>query len=208
MSAEEVRLNELKNEYKSYYKNYLLLLTLGLIWLIAAIVGSYDIQISILVLFLGITLFKPCLSFIGKLLGAPKIHKEESLKLLTRLIIIGILFGLIIGFFPFTENINLFFPTFTVIFGVIFGTIAYSTGLRTYAILAVILVAGGAYIGYYQEESFSDSGYFTAFAITSLGIINGIFGKKVRISFVFLRKKIKKNIGAMSLKTTQLSKKF
>lgn len=206
MSAEEVRLVELKNEYKSYYKNYLLLLTLGIIWLVSGFIGTMDIQLSIFVLFFGITLFKPCLSVIGKLLGAPKIHKEESLKLLSRLIIIGILFGLIVGFFPFTENLNLFFPTFTVIFGVIFGAIAYSTSLRTYAILAIALVVGGAYIGYYRGDEFATAGFYSGFVITGIGIINGIFGKKVRISFVFLKKKFKKNLKNLSIKTGQLSK--
>lgn len=200
MSAEEVRLSELKNEYKSYYKNYLLLLTLGLIWLLAAYAGTWDIQVGILFLFSGITLFKPALSLIGKLIRTPKIHKEESLQLLTRLIILGILFGLTVGFFPFTENINLFFPTFTVIFGIIFGIIAYSTGLRTYVLLALLLMGGGAYIGYYQAEEFSSAGYYSGYIMTGLGVVNGIFGKKVRLSFCFLRKKFKKNIRSIKRK--------
>lgn len=194
MAPEEVRLSELKNEYKSYYKNYVLLITLGLLWLISAFAGRFDIQSSIFLLFLGITLFKPVLSLTGKILRTPGIHREESLKLLTRLIMIGILFGLIAGFFPFTENINLFFPTFSIIFGLIFGTIAYSTSLKTYAGLAVLLVTGGAYIGYYHPEEFSLAGYYSGYVMTGMGIVNGIFGKKVRVSFRFLRKKIRNDI--------------
>ncbi len=84
--TEELRLKALKNTYKDYYKNYLLLFTLGIIWLISAFVATYEIQVSIFLLFLGITLFKPALSLVTKILGVTKIHNDESLKLLIKLI--------------------------------------------------------------------------------------------------------------------------
>jgi hypothetical protein len=202
---EQLQLNALKNEYRAYYKNYLLLLSIGLLWILSAFVGTFDIQISIFILFLGVTLFKPILFGLGTLLRAPKIYKDESLTLLTRLILIGTIFGVIAGFFPFTENINLFFPTFTIIFGLIFAAIAYCTGLRMYWLLSAALIVGGSYIGHNFPEEFITAGYFAGFTMTGFGVINGIFGKKARVSFRFLSKKLKTNL-KVNLKSLKIKK--
>ncbi|MBX9853689.1 MAG: hypothetical protein K2X86_18245 [Cytophagaceae bacterium] len=191
MGLEKLKLKELKYAYKEYYKNYSILLTLGLIWLLSAYVGTFEAQLSILILLLGVTLFKPMLFLVSKTLGANKIHKDESLKLLSKSIIIGILFGLIVGFFPFVENINLFFPAFTVIFGIIFGAIWYAAGLRVYGFISLILIVGGIYIGYYFPDDFTRAGYYSAFIMAGFGLLSGIFGKKARITLRFLRKRIK-----------------
>jgi hypothetical protein len=74
--TEQLQLNALKNEYRAYYKNYLLLLTIGLLWSLSAFVGKFDIQISIFILFLGATLFKPIMFGLGTLLRAPKIYND------------------------------------------------------------------------------------------------------------------------------------
>ena len=191
MALDTLKVKELKYTYKEYYKNYSILLTLGLIWLLSAYVGTFEWQLSILILLLGVTLFQPILFLASKTLGAKNIHKDESLKLLTKSIIIGILFGLIVGFFPFVENINLFFPAFTVMFGIIFGAIWYAAGLRVYGLVALLLIGGGAYIGYYFPEDFTRAGYYSAFVMTGFGILSGIFGKKAHITLKFLRRRVK-----------------
>jgi len=202
MSADEKRLQKLKSDYKEYFKNYSLLLTLGLIWIGAAYAGTFEIQLSILILFAGVTLFKPILSITTILLRAPKIHKDESLKILTKLIIIGILFGLIAGFFPFQENLNLFFPAFSVIFGFIFAAIAVTSGLKIYGVLSLVLITGGVYIGYNYPEDFTIGGFFSGYCMATLGILSGIFGKKARITFRFLKRKLNNKIPAITPKAT------
>lgn len=205
--SEELQLKKLKSEYKEYYKNYSLLLTLGLIWLGAAYAGTFEFQLSILFLFLGITLFKPVLSVTSKLLRTPKVAKDESLKLLTKLIIIGILFGLIVGFFPFLENINLFFPAFTVIFGLIFGGIFVSTRLKVYATLSAALLAEGLYVGYYFPEDFTKAGFYAAYTMCGFGIFYGIVGKKAKIHMRFLKKRLRVNLKSIGTTTRTFVRK-
>lgn len=207
--TEKLRLKELKNEYKEYYKNYLLLFTLGLIWLLSAFAAIFEIQLAILLLFLGITLFKPALSLVTKILRVTKIHNDESLKLLIKLIAIGILIGVIVGFFPFVENINLFYPTFTIIFGLIFTCVGYSAQLKNYIVLGILMIAGAIYIGYYFPGEFTYGGYFSGITMTGFGLINGIIGKKMQISLRYLRKKMKMNLNTLKPKqaTTSISGK-
>jgi hypothetical protein len=198
--TEEIRLKNLKNDYKDYYKNYLLLFTLGLIWLLSAFVAAFEIQVSIFLLFLGICLFKPALFLVTKILRTPKIHNDESLKLLTKLIVLGIVIGVIVGFFPFVENINLFFPTFTIIFGLIFACVGYSAQLKNYILLGVLMIAGGIYIGYFYPQEFTYGGYFSGIVMTGFGLINGIIGKKMQITLRYLRKRMKMNLNTFKPK--------
>lgn len=199
MMEHELKISQLKSKYKSYYKNYILLFTIGLIWIIAAYVGTIDIQTSILTWLAGITLFKPGIYFISKIFRTPKIYKDESLQLITKFIILGLILGLVIGFFPFRENINLFYPTFSIVFGLIFSIIGYAGRLKTYIILSLLLVSGGLYFGYNHPEQFSYCGYYSGVVIMSWGLLNGIFGKKERIHFRYLNKQFKNQLNALNI---------
>jgi NRPS condensation-like uncharacterized protein len=55
-------------------------------------------------------------------------------------------------------------------------------------------MSGGIYIGLYFPEDFTRAGYFSAFTMTGFGLMNGIFGKKDKITLKFLRKKLDKSI--------------
>jgi hypothetical protein len=194
MSLDKLRLEQLRITYKEYYKNYSILLTLGVICLVSAYTAILDIQMSILIFLIGTGFIKPLLYLVSKTLGNNKIHKEESLKLHTKSISIGILLGIIVGFFPFVKNINLFFPTFTILFGIIFGAIGISTSLRMYILISLILISGGIYIGHNYPDDFSRAGYFSAQVMIGFAILNVIFGKRARILFRILRRKIKSEI--------------
>ena len=189
MIGEERKLEKLKYSYRKHYKSYSLQFTLGLIWMLSSYIGKFDIQLSILAMLLGISLFKPALYIITRFLGVRKIHKDESLVHLTKIITIGILFGMIVGFFPFVENINYFFPTFTLIFGLIFACIAYTNRLTNFGILAAILISGSLYLGYAYENEFTYAGFFSGFVLMGFGLLNLIAGKRARIVFRLLNKK-------------------
>lgn len=191
MTGEDRKLAKLKNSYRKYYKNYSVQFTLGLIWMLSSYIGKFDIQLSILTMLLGISLFKPALYIITRFLGVRKIHKDENLVHLIKIITIGILFGMIVGFFPFIENINYFFPTFAIIFGLIFACIAYTNKLLNFGILATILTIGSLYLGYTYENEFTYTGFFSGIVLLGFGLLNWIAGKRTQIVFRLLNKKVK-----------------
>jgi hypothetical protein len=186
------------------YENSIHLLTLGAIWLLSAFVSTIkEYNISILLLFLGVTLFKPITKIIRKLLALCPLSDEDPIKMLNTCIAIGIPIGLIVGFFPFVENINMFFPIFTVLFGILFGIVAYIFQIKTFATLSFILIAGGIYIGYYYPENFPASGYFTAIVLMSSGIVSRI-ASLIEI-YILKRNKIIIKIGKITLPNARVS---
>jgi hypothetical protein len=166
---------EVKAGYKEYYNNFLVLTCLGLIWLAAAGIGHIDHHLSILLLFVGFTFFQTMVNVIRKMVKISNLNENNPSRTLSTCIMIGVPAGMIVGFFPFTSNINMFFPIFTVLFGLIFSVIGFMFKLKSYVILAVILIAGGAYIGYAFEGDFKLAGYYAGGMIIGFGIVFRVF---------------------------------
>jgi hypothetical protein len=163
--------NEVKNEYKEYYNNYMLLGCLGIIWLFAAQIGIIDCHLGILVLFLGLAFFQTIITFIRKKMKLALVNENNPSRILSTSIFIGVPMGIVAGFYPFTQNINMFFPVFGILFGLIFLMMAYVFKLVTYAILGVILIAGGIIIAYNFQNYFSLAGFYTGIMITIFGLM-------------------------------------
>ncbi|MFL5728336.1 MAG: hypothetical protein ACJ75J_02510, partial [Cytophagaceae bacterium] len=112
---------------------------------------------------------------IRKKIRLSNLNENNPSRMLSTCIMIGVPVGMIIGFFPFTTNINMFFPVFTVLFGLIFSVIGFVFRLKSYVILAFILIAGGIYIGYAFEEHFKLAGYYAGIMITAFAILFRLF---------------------------------
>jgi hypothetical protein len=166
---------EIKSGYKEYYNNFLVLMCLGLIWLAAAGIGHVDYHLSILLLFVGFTFFQSIVNVIRKRVNLNNLNENNPSRTLSTCIMIGVPVGIIIGFFPFATNINMFFPVFTILFGLIFSVIGFMFRLRSYVILAGMLIAGGAYIGYAFEEHFKLAGYYAGITLIGFAIVFRVF---------------------------------
>jgi hypothetical protein len=166
---------EIKAGYKEYYNNFLVLTCLGLIWLAAAGIGHIDYHLSILLLFVGFTFFQSIVNMIRKKIRLNNLNENNPSRTLSTCIMIGVPVGMIVGFFPFASNINMFFPVFTILFGLIFSVIGIMFKLKSYMILALILIIGGAYIGYAFEEHFKLAGYYAGGIIIGFAIVFRIF---------------------------------
>ncbi|MFN6944947.1 MAG: hypothetical protein ACK4ND_08350 [Cytophagaceae bacterium] len=155
---------------KVLHENAVLLSCLGTIWLIAGLTGmtSYP-EISILILFSGLSMFNPIMKYVRKSL---KFKSGNPLKLLITCITIGVPAGVIVGFFPFSDNINLFFPAFSILLALIFGVVYYAFRIKMHMAMAVILLAGSAYISYSYQADFAVSGLFTGASLMTFGLIS------------------------------------
>jgi hypothetical protein len=169
------RSEEVRAGYKEYYNNFLVLGCLGLIWLAAAGVGHVNYHLSILLLFIGFTFFQTIVNVVRKKIKLTNINENNPSRMLSTCVMIGVPVGMIAGFYPFTSNINMFFPVFTILFGVIFSIIGFVFKLKSYAILAIILIVGGAYIGYAFEEHFKLAGYYAGIIIIIFALVFRIF---------------------------------
>jgi hypothetical protein len=138
--------NEAKSEYKENYNNYLVLLSLGLIWILSALIGFIECHLGILFLFVGLAFFKTITNLIRKKMKVNIVNENNPSRLLSTCIFIGVPMGIMAGFYPFTQNINTFFPVFGILFGLIFMTMAYVFKLKTYSVLGLILISGGLFI--------------------------------------------------------------
>jgi hypothetical protein len=162
-------------EYNLLNENALLLICLGFIWITSGISGmtAYP-ELSILILFTGLSLFNPILKSVRKTL---KLKSGNPLNVLITSITIGAPTGMIAGFFAFYDNVNLFFPAFSVLLAIIFAMNAFLFRLKMYYLIAALLLVGSGYIGYYHADNFAFSGLFTGMTLLAFAGFSKIAGE-------------------------------
>lgn len=164
---------------------------MGLVWTVASVLGFYNYtNTSILILLAGSTLFKPFYKTVRRLAGYKSTEARHPLNLLVSLMSIGVPLGVVAGFFPFMENINLFFPSFAILFGIIFGTIGYVFNLRIYLALGLIKITGAVYIGMNYIQQYSAAGFYCALVLLIFSLIGKIYGE-FDIRYLNLRRKVR-----------------
>ena len=161
-----------KNYCRKYHNNSLLLMCLGAVWMLSAVLGTYDKRLSILVLFVGVAIISPVMGLIRKSLSIPYVNEEHPARMTMKCLTIAIPFGMIAGFFPFVENMNVFYPVFMLIFGITFGMIGILFNLKSYGVVAAILIAAGFYILGFHSEKFLAGGYLASGIMILGGIIS------------------------------------
>jgi asparagine N-glycosylation enzyme membrane subunit Stt3 len=97
---------------------------------------------------------------------------------------LGVPFGIIFCFLPFINNMNIFFPSFGIILGIIFGIASYVYKLKNYAFLSLTLIIGCFYIAL-QIEQFAIGGYYVAGCLAVFSFLNRIIGE---VKFNFAKK--------------------
>jgi hypothetical protein len=112
------------------------------------------------------------------MLKRPKIRKENPLKTLFTQIGLIIPFSFPVVFMATKENVNLFFPALTIVIGAHFLPFIYAYKMKTYWILASVLVIGGSYFGFIMPGNFSYCTYFTGSILILFAIINFYLTKK------------------------------
>lgn len=142
-------------------------------WILAGILGNYfSSKIGILVIIVGGTFFYPLGQLVQIILKRPKIRKENSLNSLFTQISLIVPFSFPLIFIIISENVNLFFPALTIIIGAHFLPFIYAYQLKTYWILASLLVIGGSCFGFMMSDFFDYCVYYTGSILLIFAIIN------------------------------------
>jgi hypothetical protein len=149
-----------------------LLFVLGVFWMATSLIGlTKYTNMAILVFITGNTLIAPFVSFAKKLLQVNHSSSENFSTVLSCLTL-GVLMGLLIAFFPFIENPNIFLPSFALIQGVFFAISGQMSGSKSYWSVAIGLIFTAVFCLFNFLHMFSSAGLISSaiFLTASFGL--------------------------------------
>ncbi len=158
---------------------YSILLLEGFFWILAGILWELvSFKIGILVIIVSGTFFYPLSQLLQIVLKRPKVSRENPLSLLFTQISLIIPFSFPLIFLLTKENVNLFFPALTIIIGAHYLPFVYAYKMKTYWVLATLLVIGGSLLGFMMADNFYYCAYYTGSVLLLFAIINQYLVKK------------------------------
>lgn len=167
---------------KDYIQNAILLFYLGCIWLISGIVGFYESHIGILLFLTGSSLVKPLFHSFKRTFGIKE--RSEEANLLISILTIGTPLSLTIVFFPFVENINIFFPAFSLFLGTIFTMTAQAVNFKPYWFLGLTLILSSVYTWLNHLTSFTAGAYITSGILLLSALITRLVPEVKKSSYI------------------------
>ena len=164
---------------QSYLGGFSILLIEGFFWILAGIFWDFvSFKIGILVIIISGTFIYPLSQLLQIILKRPKIRKENPLNLLFTQISLIIPFSFPLIFLLTKENVNLFFPALTIIIGAHYLPFIYAYKLKTYWVLAPLLVVGGSLFGFIVPDNIYYCAYYTGSLLLLFAILNRYLIKK------------------------------
>ena len=136
----------------------------GIIWLAASGASIWVTpRVGMAVLFFGSMLIFPLTQFVVRLMGRPgRVSPENGLwSLGSQVAFIVPLNFLLVGAATLYRE-NWFFPAAMIVVGSHYLPFITLYGMKMFGILAVLLVAGGAFLALYGPDIFSLGGWITA----------------------------------------------
>lgn len=154
----------------SSYNHSIYLLSFGVIWLLASIIGQYRFEnLAIIFLFLGTGLFNIIYQIVQQALSVCRVADKDPLPMIISCMTMAVPIGIIFGFLPFIGNINAFFHAFGILFGLVFLVAAVVYKLPGYYILSFFLLSGEIGLGIYYD-SFTIGGYYAGGILIGSGV--------------------------------------
>lgn len=145
----------------------------GAIWLISSVLGAWvGVQAGVISLFaLGFFIF-PLTQLALKLAGRPvKLSSGNPLESLARQVAFVLPLCLPVIAAAALYNINWYYPAFAVVTGAHYLPFVFLYGERLYAVLAGLLVFGGAALGYLLPGAFTPAGWYTAVVLLLFSVL-------------------------------------
>jgi len=112
---------------------------------------------------------------VRKLLKAPNVMaKENKLPLLFMLLAFTIPLSYPLIYMACKTNVNFFFPAFSILVGAHYLPFIYGYGMKTFGIVAALLITNGILNGIIYPTDFSTSGYITGSILIAFAFIHFI----------------------------------
>lgn len=155
----------------------------GVLWLLSAAFGAANqIPVAMVLLLMGGMFIHPMALAISKLFKLPQLNKINRLPILNTWIALTIPLGLpLVIMATSAGQSHLFFPAFSVLVGAHWLPFAYIYGMKSFLVLAGILVLTGILFGFVFNQSFAACGFFS-------GGVHLLFSG---IHFILVRRELK-----------------
>ncbi len=172
-------MNYHKEIRQSYLGGFSILLLESFFWILAGFIWDFiSFKSGILVIIISGILFYPFSQLLQVILKRPKISQENPLNLLFTQISLIIPFSFPLIFLIARENMNLFFPALTIIVGAHYLPFIHAYKMKSYWILASLLVVGGSLFAFIMNSNAHYCAYYTGFILLLFGIINYYLTKR------------------------------
>ena len=174
----EELMTESYDQHSEYRRNHrggsVYLAVEGVLWLFSATLGALGhIPISMLVLLVGGMFIHPIAILCSKLLRLTTPSRSNQLSILNMWTALIIPLGIPLVFFATSAGkINLFYPAFTVLVGAHWLPFIYIYSMKSFLVLAGILVLVGNLFGFVFAQSFSACGFVTGGILLLFAAIN------------------------------------
>lgn len=158
-----VEISDAQQEVRSVYRDGVVGQTVsGLIWLLSAALGTWvSVRIGAIALAVGGVFIFPLTQLALRSLGGPAtLRSENPLSGLAMQVAFIIPVSIPVIGAAVLYNVNWFYPAFMVIVGAHYLPFVFLYGMRAYAVLAGVLIAGGVTVGYLLPDTFGIGGWF------------------------------------------------
>lgn len=172
------------NKHKEFRQTYLAAaphsITVGLLWIISGVLSNFTTIFTVIVFFFVATSVNfPIGELFRKIMKVPnRMSEDNNLAKLFPLLSFTIPLSIPIVYMACQHNINWFFPAFAIIIGAHYLPFVWAYQLPSFAVLGILIVLSGSFIGYYYPDSFDLAAYSTGILIIVFGILHLIMVKK------------------------------
>jgi hypothetical protein len=145
----------------------------GVIWLVSAALGTFVSQQAGLVsLFLGGMFIFPLTQLALKLSGRPVVTgKENKLNALATQVAFIVPLCLPVIYAAASYNVSWYYPAFLIVVGAHYLPFIFLYGIRQYAILAGLLIAGGIAFALLLPHAFAAAGWFGGVVLVGFALV-------------------------------------
>jgi len=152
----------------------------ALVWLISAYWADAFSPSQAMVLFIaGGTFTFPGGELIRKIMSTPTtLSKENTLPHLFMLLAFTIPLSYPLIYLVCRSNMNLFFPSFTILVGAHYLPFVFGYKMKSFALLSVVLVGLGTFVSVEYPNSFSLAGYATGSILLFFAALHFLLIKK------------------------------
>ena len=149
-------------------------------WLVSAAIGTWvSPGGGIAVLCLGGALIFPLTQVVLRAIGrSATLRADNPLRHLAMQIALTIPLGLPLVGAAALHRLNWFYPAMMIVVGAHYLPFVFLYGMRHFAVLCGLMVAGGIMLGLYLHDTFSLGGWLTGATLVVFGIVGGFLSRR------------------------------
>lgn len=152
----------------------------GALWLASSAIGTFQTPgLGMAVLCIGGALIFPVTQLVLRAMGRPaSLGPNNPLRYLAMQIAFTIPMSLPLVLSAANHRLNWFYPAMMIVVGAHYMPFVFLYGMKYFAVLCGVMVAGGVMLGLYLHDSFSLGGWLTGVVLVVFGIVGGQIARR------------------------------